>query len=386
MLLRRQPQADRVQRSLSRDVRHSARQGRPRHAADGHRRSALRSGKLSRHVAGRISALALQRCGRQRSQGQHRRVEERQDHQDPASPDARPRLGRHPRRHHRAAAGRGQDRAHGPPRCADRSRQPRVAERAARAGSHPLPWRADGGGASPRSRSVQGGERHLRSSRRRQAAQDRRRSLACSWCARPTPSPGWAATNSSSSRRRSPIPRKRPALAQQIIAWISEPYRHRRAAGDGRHQHRHRGQPGRRRCARQAAAERRPCAVPRQGRWPRHVPILRARDERADADPPHHGAGPAQGADSRRVRALLPAGGESGEQRDLRLRGADPLESSGARTNTALDLHSAGGRDRLHRASRRMGHPARPAVPPRDGRSISTSPSIFRLPSSAAPA
>ena len=69
-----------------------------------------------------------------------------------------------------------------------------------------------------------------------------------------------------------------------------------------------------------------------------------------------------------------------------RLRGADPLEPSGAGTDTARDLHSAGGRDRLHRSAGRMGDPARPASPPRDGRSISTSPSIFRRSSSAAPA
>ena len=129
-------------------------------------------------VARRICALAHQGRRLQRSQGQHRRAAERPHLQDPPPADARSRLGRHPRRHHRAAPGRGQDRAHGAPRCADRSGQPGVAERAAGAGAGPLPGRADGGGPSPRPRSVQGGQRHVRPSRRRQAAQDRRRTPA----------------------------------------------------------------------------------------------------------------------------------------------------------------------------------------------------------------
>ena len=96
VLLRRRPPADRVQRPLYRDVRPSARPRRPRHAADGNRRPALRGGQLSRDVAGGISALALQRCGLRRAHRQHRRIAERKHLQDPPSADARSRLGRHP--------------------------------------------------------------------------------------------------------------------------------------------------------------------------------------------------------------------------------------------------------------------------------------------------
>jgi len=49
------------------------------------------------------------------------------------------------------------------------------------------------------------------------------------------------------------------------------------------------------------------------------LPLFRTGDGFADADPPRHGAGPAQGAACRRVRALLSAGGQSREQRDQRI-------------------------------------------------------------------
>ena len=104
------------------------------------------------------------------------------------------------------------------------------------------------------------------------------------------------------------------SLAQRIIRLMSEPYDidgHQAVIGAsigiavG---------PGDGIDARQTAAQCRPRALPRQGRRPRHVPLLRARDGPADADPPHHGAGSAQGAAGRRIRAALPAGGQSREQ------------------------------------------------------------------------
>ena len=95
---------------------------------------------------------------------------------------------------------------------------------------------------------------------------------------------------------------------------VERALRHRRPPGRDRRQHRHLGRPRRRHQPRQTAAQRRPRALPRQGRRPRHVPLLRAGDGFADADPPRHGAGSAQGAAGRRVRAALPAGRQSREQ------------------------------------------------------------------------
>ena len=59
---------------------------------------------------------------------------------------------------------------------------------------------------------------------RRQAAEDRRRPAARPRCARPTPSRGWAATNSSSCRPPIADPAEATSLAQRVIDWMSEPY------------------------------------------------------------------------------------------------------------------------------------------------------------------
>ena len=83
--------------------------------------------------------------------------------------------------------------------------------------------------------------------------------------------------------------------------------------------------------SRPADAQRRSCALSRQGRWPRHVLLLRAGDGRADAGAARHGVRSAQGAGGRRVRAALPAGRQSRRQRRQRLRSADPLAASRTR-------------------------------------------------------
>ena len=81
-----------------------------------------------------------------------------------------------------------------------------------------------------------------------------------------------------------------------------------------------------------------------------------------------HGIRPAQGAAGRRVRALLPAGRQSREQQDQRLRGPDPLAASRKGPRLARRVHPAGRGDRLHRPARRMGRSGRPAPPRRGGR------------------
>ena len=153
-------------------------------------------------------------------------------------------------------------------------------------------------------------------------------------------------------------PAEATALAQRIIASISEPFDLDGHQADDRRQHRHRGRSRRRIDPRQAAAQCRPRALSGERRRARHLPVFRARDGPADADPPHHGAGSAQGAAGRRVRALLPAGGQPGEQRHQRFRGPDPLEPPKAGTGLAGHLHSAGRGDRVYRPDGRMGDPA----------------------------
>jgi GGDEF domain-containing protein len=83
--------------------------------------------------------------------------------------------------------------------------------------------------------------------------------------------------------------------------------RSRRHASRDRHQRRHRRGPGRRHEPRPADPQRRPGALPRQGRRAQHLSLLRTRDGCADAGAPLHGARPAQSARGRRVRAALPA-------------------------------------------------------------------------------
>ena len=62
---------------------------------------------------------------------------------------------------------------------------------------------------------------------------------------------------------------------------------------------------------RPVAAQRRPCPLPRQGRRPWHLLLLRAGDGRADAGAARHGIRSAPSAGGRRVRAALPADRQS---------------------------------------------------------------------------
>ena len=243
-------------------------------------------------------------------------------------PMAGRRHGHHPPGHHRAAPLGGQDRAHGAARRADRPAQPRAAQRAARAGAGARQARRDRGHPPARPRPLQDTST-TRSAIPPATSCCRWWPSGCArWCARPTPSRAWAATSSPSCRSAIAQPADATALAQRIIEVVSEPYEidgHQVVIGtsvgiavgpaDGID-------------ARPADAQRRPGALSRQGRRPRHLPLLRAGDGRADAGAPRHGVRPAQGAGGRRVRAALPAGRQSREQRDQRLRGADPLAPS----------------------------------------------------------
>ena len=145
----------------------------------------------------------------------------------------------------------------------------------------------------------------------RQAPADGRRSPARRWCARRTRSRAWAATSSPSSRRQSRSPPTPPRSRIASSRRVSAPYEiegHQVVIGtsvgiavgpsDGAD-------------PRSADPQRRSGALPRQGRRARHLPLLRARDGRADAGAARAGGRPAQGAAGRRVRAALPAGPQS---------------------------------------------------------------------------
>ena len=114
-----------------------------------------------------------------------------------------------------------------------------------------------------------------------------------------------------------------------------------------RRQHRHRDGARRRRRLRKAAEERRHGAVPRQGRFARHLlassrpawtraPRRRRKLEidLRDADP------------ERRAAAALPAAGRSRDRPDHRLRGAGALAASRARHDLAGRIHSGRRGDR----------------------------------------
>ena len=144
--------------------------------------------------------------------------------QDHARADGGRRLGRDLRGHHRALPRRAEHRAHGAPRRADRSAQPRAVPRAA--------WpRGCRGWSSvgetlavllPRPRQFQGRQRHARPSDRRQAARRHRGTHPRRRRARTTPSRALAATSSRSCRPAA-TPQAAGALARRLTEIISEP-------------------------------------------------------------------------------------------------------------------------------------------------------------------
>ena len=83
------------------------------------------------------------------------------------------------------------------------------------------------------------------------------------------------------------------ALALRIIDADRRALPDRRPSGRDRHQRGHRHRSDRRHQPRGAPAQRRPRALSRQGRRPRHLPLLRARHGPADAGAPHARGRPA---------------------------------------------------------------------------------------------
>ena len=273
-------------------------------------------------------------------------------------PHGRRRHGHDAPGHHRAAPLRGQDRAHGAARRADRPAQPRAAQRAARAGADARQARRDGGRPPARSRPLQDRERHARPSRRRQAAARWWPSACARWCARPTRSRAWAATSSPSCRSAIAQPADATALAQRIIEAVSEPYEidgHQVVIGTSVG----------------IAVGPADGASPDQLIRNADLALYRAKGDGRGTyrffEPEMDAQMQARRAleydlrkalAGRRVRAALPARRQSREQRDQRLRGADPLAPSREGPGPARHVHPAGRGDRLHRPARRVGDPA----------------------------
>ena len=248
--------------------------------------------------------------------------------------------------HHRAAPRRGQDRAHGAARHADRPSQPGAARRASRASPDARQARRGGGGAHARSRPLQGRERHARPSGRRQAPQDGDRAAAGAGAR-----DGHGGAHGRRRVRHHPGRHREPPRCHHAGAAHrrggEQTLRDRGPSGRHRHLRRHRHGAGRRPRPGRADRERGPGAVPRQGRRARQLLLLRAGDGCADACPPRHGVRHAPGTDGGRVRAALSAGLQSREQPDHGLRGAHPLAPSQERPGAVQHVHPAGRERRL---------------------------------------
>ena len=103
------------------------------------------------------------------------------------------------------------------------------------------------------------------------------------------------------------------------------------------------------------------CPIPCEGGGARYVPLFRAGDGPPRSGTPTARPGFASGVAARRVGPALPALHQQRDRPRHGLRGADPLESSGARAGDAIGIHSARRRERIGRADRRLGH--RDSVP-----------------------
>ena len=159
-------------------------------------------------------------------------------------------------------------------------------------------------GAVPRPRPLQGRQRHARPPGRRRAAEGGARAPAAR-CVRETRH-GRAARR---RRIRHPADRRRAAGGRRQ-RWRAASSR-RSARPTRSTATRSSSAPASASRSRRptaptpdaAAEERRPGALPRQGRRPRHLPLLRAGDGRATAGAPRARARPAPRAGARRVRA-----------------------------------------------------------------------------------
>ena len=241
-------------------------------------------------------------------------------------------LPRHRRRHHRAQAGRGEDRISRHARRADRAAQPRAAQRPRqpgdpRRGAQPRPARA----AVHRPRSLPAGERLARPpGRRRAAARGRRAAGQHPAARRHAGAAGRGRVRAAVERAQERAGRGGGGAAR--ARHPGAPVHGRRPQPEHRRLDRHRHLPGRRARLGDAAQERRHGDVRRQGRRAQRVPLLRPRAAHARGGAPDARERPAPRARARRAAAALPAGG-------ARPRAAD--RSSAARCWCAGSTRSA---------------------------------------------
>ena len=134
---------------------------------------------------------------------------------------------------------------------------------------------------------------------------------------------------------------------------------------------------------RPAPEERRPCALPRQGRRPRHLSLLRAaRWTRACRRAARSNSICARRSASGQLAALLPAAGQRQDRRGALLRSAVALVPSAAGRGAAGGVHAARRGNRADRAARRMGPARRLRRSGQMAVASSASPSICRRSSS----
>ncbi len=258
----------------------------------------------------------------------------------------------HPR-HQRPPRPGGATAAPGVPRSPHRPRQPRALHGppGARAGALGAA-RPDGGGALPRPRRLQVGERRTRPPGGRRTARRRRRAPC---------------------RLRAPGRHDRPLRRRRVRRPARGGHRHRGGDGDRRaadrgaaaavharregglrpRQHRRRAQPARSAARRRTAAPRRRRDVRGEGARQGPQRGLRPGDAGVRAGAPDAGRRPPARSRARRVRPALPAAGRVGHRPHRRRRGADPLAAPAARPAAARRLHPP-------RRGHRPDHPDRP--------------------------
>ncbi len=258
------------------------------------------------------------------------------------------------RGHHRPPPDRVADGAHGVPRRPDGPAEPRRIRAGAVADDRRVRRIGRVRGAVDRPRSLQGGQRRLRPSGRRQAAdrgfgQD--------------PAGGAGRGGRAPVRRRVRPDHRRRAAAGRQGAGAAADRRDAEGIRDRRQDHpcrghgRHRGVPAQRQRCRGAAGERRRRAVPRQGGGARLGVRVRSADGSADPRPPGHASRTVAGDQERRTDAELSAAGDH-RQGCGRLRGPGALESSDPGRRVARRVHSACRGERPDRRNGRV-DPAR---------------------------
>ena len=282
------------------------------------RRQTLPGGRRQLHARGRLSRV------------HDHRVRQRAHHLRRHAAAQRRRLGGARRGHHPAPPPGARRHAPRAPRCLDGPCQPLAVPRRAAAGAAAPGARPGLRRAVPRSRPLQDRQRHAGPPGRRRAAEAGERAAA-RLCA--PGRPGGASRRRRVRHRPGQRERRRGdrGAGRPHRRYRQQALRHRRPAHRHLHQHRRDVGAARRSGRRPAHQECRSCPLPRQGRWPAGLFLLRAADERAHPGAPPYGDRAAQSLRQRGAGARLPADHLPGDAERDGLRGADAVDASQAR-------------------------------------------------------